>query len=110
MAFTISFVTFTFSNRSNFDILLWFLINLINDDAFVGAAMADTCFMVHLVCLFMKMHMLALLQDNCLDLVHAQVVCMCEECNNILSTPTEADEIGRFGQYRYISKTQILTW
>ena len=31
--------------------------------------MADTYFMVHLVCLFMKMHLLALLQDNCLDLV-----------------------------------------
>jgi len=26
--------------------------------------------MVHLVCLFMKTHLLALLQDNCLDLVH----------------------------------------
>jgi len=32
--------------------------------------MADACFMVHLVCLFMKMHLLALLQDNFLDLVH----------------------------------------
>jgi len=26
-------------------------------------------FMVHLVCLFVKMHLPALLQDNCLDLV-----------------------------------------
>ena len=32
-------------------------------------AMTDTCFMIHLVCLFMKTHPLALLQDNCLDLV-----------------------------------------
>jgi len=44
-------------------------VNLINDDAFVSAAMADVCSMVHLVCLFIKMHLLALLQDNCLDLV-----------------------------------------
>jgi len=27
--------------------------------------------MVHLVRLFMKMHLLVLLQDNCLDLVHS---------------------------------------
>jgi len=25
----------------------------------------------------------------------------------MLSTPTETDKIGRFGQYQYISKTQI---
>jgi len=31
--------------------------------------MADACFMVHLVCLFMKPHLLVLLQDNYLDLV-----------------------------------------
>ena len=31
--------------------------------------MADTSSMVHLLCLFMKMHLLALLQDNCLVLV-----------------------------------------
>jgi len=30
--------------------------------------MADACSMVHLVCLFMKMYLLALLQDKCLDL------------------------------------------
>jgi len=43
--------------------------NLINDDAFVSAATADACFMVPRVCLFMKTHLLALLQDNCIDLV-----------------------------------------
>ena len=32
--------------------------------------MANTCSMVGLVCLFMKTHLLALLQDSCLDLVH----------------------------------------
>jgi len=32
---------------------------------------------------------------------------MREEYNNVLSTPTEADKIGRFGRYRYIGKTQI---
>jgi len=37
---------------------------LINHDAFVSAVMADACFMVHLVFLFLKMHLLALLQDN----------------------------------------------
>jgi len=32
---------------------------------------------------------------------------MREEYNSVLSTPTEADEIGRFGRYRYIGKTHI---
>jgi len=32
---------------------------------------------------------------------------MREKYNSILSTPTEADKIGRFGRYRYIGKTQI---
>ena len=65
------FMSWKISNCSNFNILLWFLIILINDDAFISAPMADTYFMVHLVCLFMKMHLLALLQDTCLDLVHS---------------------------------------
>ena len=64
------FVSWTFSNCRDFNIVLWFLIHLINDDAFVSAATADACFIVDLVCLFMKTHLLALLQDNCLDLVH----------------------------------------
>jgi len=38
-------------------------------DAFVSAATADMCSMVQHVCLFMKTHLLALLQDNCLDLL-----------------------------------------
>ena len=42
---------------------------MINDDVFISAAMADTYLMVDLVCLFMTMHLLALLQGNCLDLV-----------------------------------------
>jgi len=50
--------------------LLWFSSNLINDDTFVLAATADACTMVHLVCLFMKPHLLALLEDHCLHLVH----------------------------------------
>jgi len=33
---------------------------------------------------------------------------MREEYNSVLPTPTEADKIGCFGRYRYISKTQIL--
>jgi len=36
---------------------------------FVLAAMAKACFMVHLVCLFLKTHLLALLQDNSLELI-----------------------------------------
>jgi len=44
--------------------LLRIFNNLINDDACVSAVMADTCSMVHLVGLFMKTHMLVLLQDN----------------------------------------------
>jgi len=39
---------------------------LINDDAFVSAATADACSMVDLVCLFMKAHLLALLEINVL--------------------------------------------
>jgi len=58
-----------FFNCSNFNILLWFLNNLINDNACVSAATPDACSMVHLVCLFVKTHLLALLQDNYLDLV-----------------------------------------
>ena len=32
---------------------------------------------------------------------------MREEYNSVLATPTEADEIGRFGRYRYIGETPI---
>jgi len=31
---------------------------------------------------------------------------MREEYNSVLSTPIEADNIGRFGRYRYIGKSQ----
>jgi len=31
---------------------------------------------------------------------------MREKYNSVLSTPTEADKIGRFGRYRYIGETQ----
>ena len=68
--------------------------------------------MVNLVRLFIKTHLLALLQDNCLDMVgslcfFAEVVSMREESNSILSTTTVADKIGRFGRFRYIGETQI---
>jgi len=62
-------MSYNFPNCRNFNVLLRFLINLINDDAFVSAVTADACSMVHLVCLFMKTNLLVLLQDNCLDLV-----------------------------------------
>jgi len=62
------------------------------------AATVDACFIVHFVCLFMKMHLLVLLQDNCLDLCFlVQVVWMLEKYNSILSTPTEANKIDHFG-------------
>jgi len=32
---------------------------------------------------------------------------MLEEYNSVLSTPNEADKIGRFARYRYVSKIQI---
>jgi len=85
------------------------LINLINNDAFVSAVTADACSILHLVCLFMKMHLLGLRQDSWLGSLCflAQVVCMCEEYDSALSTPTEADFIGHFDWYRYIGKTQI---
>jgi len=53
-----------------------FLINLINDDAFVSAAMANAC-LIPLVCLFMKTHLLALLQVTVLTWF---VVFSCTSC------------------------------
>ena len=55
---------------------------MINNEryAFVSAVAADACFMVHLVCLFMKTHLLALLQDNCLDLVRCAFWCKLSAC------------------------------
>jgi len=44
---------------------------------FVSAATADICFMVPFVCLLMKTHLLALLQDNCLDLVRCAFLHKC---------------------------------
>jgi len=45
---------------------------------FFLAATANACSMVDLVCLFMKTHLLALLQDNCLDFLH------CASCTSCL--------------------------
>jgi len=41
----------------------------LSDYAFVSVATTDARSMVYLVCLFMKPHLLALLQDNYLDLL-----------------------------------------
>jgi len=35
---------------------------------------------------------------------------MHEEYSSVLSTPTEANKIGCFGQYRYVGETQVLAW
>jgi len=42
--------------------------------------MADACFMIPLVCLFMKTHLPALVQDNCLDLVRCASLCKLSGC------------------------------
>jgi len=48
--------------------------------------MANACSMVHLVSLFMKTHLLALLQDKCLDLVHCDFLRMLSVCmRNIIA-------------------------
>ena len=70
----------TFNIMQDFNIVLWLLINLINDDTFVLAAMANMCTMVHLFCLFMKTHLLALLLDNCPDLVCYAFLCKLSAC------------------------------
>jgi len=58
--------------------------------------------MVHLVCLFVKMHLLALLQNNSHDFallfLLMRVICIGEEYNSVLLIPTEADKTGYFGQ------------
>jgi len=74
-----------FSNCSNFNILLWFLINLINDDVFVLAGTAAVCSMIHLVCLFMKMHLLELLQNNCLNLLRCAFLRKLSGCVTIIT-------------------------
>jgi len=50
------------------------------DDAFVSGAMADACCMVNLVCLFMKLHLLALLWDDCLDLLRCAFLRKLSRC------------------------------
>jgi len=69
--------------------------------------------MVYLVCLFMKTHLLVLLQHNCLDLVHCAFSCKLSACvRNITAfckylLTTEGDNISHFEQLQYIDKTQI---
>jgi len=86
----IGFMSWKFSKCSYFNILLWFLIDLINDDTFVSAATNNACFMIHLVCLFMKTHLLALLQDNCLDLVHCAFLCKLSAFSQHLLKPIKS--------------------
>ena len=97
-----------FLNCNNFNIFLWFLINLINDDTFVSVATADARLMVHLVFLFIKTHLLALLQDNFIDLVRS--ASLRKEHNSVLSTPTEADIGGLYRPGRYIGLSILHTF
>jgi len=52
--------------------------------------------MVHLVCLLTKKHLLALLQDNCFNLLCCAFLRKMSRCMrniSVLSTPTEANKI-----------------
>jgi len=72
--------------------------------------MADVCSMVNLVCLFMKMHLLALLKDLfslALLCFLAQVVWTHEEYNSILSTAIDANFYWPVLADADIIKTQI---
>ena len=101
-------MSYNFSNCNNFNIFLWFLINLIDDDAFISAVTANVCFTVHLVCLFMKTYLLVLLQGNCLELfccafLHKLFGCMRNMtafCQHLLKPIC-------FGPYWYICKTHF---
>jgi len=42
--------------------------------------------MVDRVCMFMKTHLLALLQDNCLDIVHCAFLCKLSACMRNITT------------------------
>jgi len=84
---------------------------MINDDAFVSVATANARPMVHLVYLFTKTHLLALLQDNCLELVRCAFLCKLSSCvrnrtafcQRLLS-PIKKTNTGR---YRYIGLSLV---
>ena len=64
--------------------------------------------MVHLVCLFMKTHLVALLQDNCLHLLRCTFLRKLSACvRNITASCQHLQYVGRFGRYRHIGETQI---
>jgi len=68
--------------------------------------------MVDLVCLFMKMHLVALLRDNCLDLVYCAFLHKLSGCmRNITAFCQYLLRLIKlavcFGRYRYIGKIQI---
>jgi len=67
---------------------------------------ADACFMVHLVCLFMKMHLLALLQNNCLDLVDCAFLRKLFGCVRNITTFCQ-HLLRPINRYQYIGETQI---
>jgi len=52
----------------------------LRDDAFVSVVTADACFMLTLVRLFLKLYLLPLLQNNCLDLLLCVFLCMLSGC------------------------------
>jgi len=66
---------------------------------------ADVSFMVPLVCLFMKTHLLALLQDNCIDLVHCAFLHKLSGC--VRNVTAFCQHLLTYG---YIGETQIAAW
>jgi len=64
--------------------------------------------MVHLVCLFMKTHLVMLLQDNILDLLCCTFLSKLSGCVRMRNITEFCQHLLSFGRYRYISKTQIL--
>jgi len=87
------------------------MIDLIDDKTSVLTGMADVCSMVHLICLFMKMHLLALLQDNCLELFCCAFLYKLSACVRNITAFCQhllrPIKIICFGRYQYINKTQI---
>ena len=107
--FKIKIYELKFFKLPHFQFCALILFNLINDDAFVSAATADTYSMVHLVCLFMKTHLLMLMQDNCPDLVCCAYLSKLTACVRNITTFCQhllrPILSARFGRYRYIGKT-----
>jgi len=79
-----------------------FLINLINNDALFRLWRPTRASWFILSACLWKRTCWRCSKITVLNWFLAQVVWMREEYNSVLSTPTEADKISRFGRYWYI--------